>query len=63
MELSMKKNQRGEMQGEMQRSNGGGQLNVTLGLELENILFIFVFFFLSAGLVESIRLGSIDFRL
>jgi hypothetical protein len=37
----------------MHRANGEGRLNVTLGLGLENILFILVF--LSAGLVESIR--------
>ena len=61
----MKKKQRGEMHGEMQRAKRGGQLNVTLGLGLKNILFILAFF-LSVCLVELIRFDSVqsasDFR-
>jgi len=48
--------------GEMQRAKGWGQLNATLGLGLENIIFILAFF-LSVGLVEPVRFGSIGFRL
>jgi hypothetical protein len=54
----MKKNQRGEMQrvkgGKRCREQREGGLNVTLGLGLENILFILAFF-LSASLVEPDR--------
>jgi hypothetical protein len=76
VELSIKKNKRGEMmgrcreqrkggRGEMQRyreqrKGGGGRLHVGLGLG--NFLFILVLF-LSGGLVEPIQFGSIGFRL
>jgi hypothetical protein len=46
----------------MQRAKRGGRLNVTLGLGLENILFIFAFF-LNVVLVEPVRFSSIGFRL
>ena len=55
----MKKNKRGEMRGRCreQRKGGGGRLNVGLGLG--NFLFILVLF-LSGGLVEPVRFGSVQ---
>jgi len=44
-EKSKRRDAESKGRGEMQRVKEGGQLNVTLGLRLENILFILAFFF------------------
>jgi hypothetical protein len=50
--------------GEKQRATTGFVFrNATLGLDLKNILLIYTCFFLSDGLVEPVRFGSIGFRL
>jgi hypothetical protein len=53
---------RGEMQRAREQRKGGREGGLNVGLGLENFLFILVLF-LSGGLVEPVRFGSISFRL